>query len=91
MAVIWGLLLCAVLLSAVFLRSRRESGRDREAAHVRQQETLRTERTELYELLLYAQKKYRETGEENYLSDIEDVQARIAEYEKSLRQTVPED
>lgn len=91
MAVIWGLLLCALLFSAVFLRSRRGSRQEKEAADARQREKLRMERTELYELLLYAQKKYRETGEENYLSDLKDIQDRIAESEKLLQHCQPEE
>lgn len=54
-------------------------------------EALYQRRTELFELLLYAQKKYRETGREKYLSDMKDIQARIAKNEKALRQLVPED
>lgn len=55
-----------------------------------QQKELCQKRTELYELLLYAQKKYRETGEKRYLRDVKTVQARIAACEKALQSLPPE-
>lgn len=91
MLIIWGLLPCLLLLTAVFIQSRKGSGRQGGKENACRREQFFEERTELYELLLYAQKKYRETGEESYLSDIQTVQARIAEHEKVLRQIVPED
>lgn len=50
-----------------------------------QERDLLQKRTELYELLLYAQKKYRETGEKRYLRDVESVQTRISDCEKAFR------
>lgn len=55
------------------------------------QRELRQKRTGLYALLLYAQKKYRETGESCYLDQIRAAQEGIAACDKVLRQTVPED
>ena len=42
-------------------------------------------RTELLELLLYAQKKYRETGEQRFLQDAQKRQTEIAECNKTLQ------
>ena len=47
-------------------------------------------RTELYELLLYAQKKYRETGEQRFLQDAKRLQTEIADCGKALRSLKPE-
>ena len=47
-------------------------------------------RTELYELLLYAQKKYRETGEQRFLQDAKKLQTEIADCGKALRSLKPE-
>lgn len=48
-------------------------------------------RTELYELLLYAQKKYRETGEQRFLQDAQKLQAEITDCSKALRSLKPEE
>lgn len=43
-------------------------------------------RTELYELLLYAQKKYRETGEPRFLEDARNVRAQISDCDRAMRE-----
>lgn len=48
-------------------------------------------RTELYELLLYAQKKYRETGEPRFLQDTRDVRAQILDCDRTLRELQKEE
>ncbi len=42
-------------------------------------------RTELLELLLYAQKKYRETGEQRFLYNAQKLQTEIADCSKALQ------
>ena len=48
-------------------------------------------RTELYELLLYAQKKYRETGAKQFLEDARNAQAQITDCDKVLRKLSEEE
>lgn len=74
------LLVPMLVLGAVSVKKYHMAEHNSEQARLEQaqQKELCRNRTELYELLLYAQKKYRETGEKRYLQDIKGIQTRIA-------------
>lgn len=91
MIIFWGLLLCLLLMAVVRTRPCEGETQENCTKNTRCRKELQEKRTALYELLLYARKKYRETGERSCLSDIQTLQEEISACDKALRQTLPED
>ena len=81
------MLLPVLVLGAVYMLCRRANSPPPKGPAVRQvrREELLQKRTELYELLFYAQKKYRETGERRFLQDAKQVHAQILDCDRALR------